>query len=437
MNFTATRCTVATMARFAALLVPCLLLGVACQDTAASDAESADEGWTIENPPRQTFTDQTLPRMEVPADEAMWPMIPAPLPEVGEDTNEAGILYSAHLMGHYQMRMLDDTEGFHYEYDPTNDTFNETDSVHRKVVSTFSLTWLYKLTRRDEYRFAVEHMLRFLEEDADEQEDGSLLLRDLGATAMFAMALTHHAKYTGTTAWDETIDKVGAHVLSLVNDDGSLNNGSPLYYAQAHLGIWRLYDYTQDPVYLDALENVGKFHYDNRDDDEFFNSQHLYGLWAHEPLTELYMLRPAEWIPEFVFENADAVLRGQYTPDNDDDDIDERLIGSFSESEDERRWRVVLKLEGTIDAYRLAKLVGDEERTEAYRKSALLAVEFLQEFQYRKGDTVDWPDPARAVGGTPYGFDSPIVRIEVPGHEVNAFVKVVEYMDLEDYPGRP
>ncbi|MEM6990696.1 MAG: hypothetical protein AAF721_09370 [Myxococcota bacterium] len=421
------------MDRLAPLVLPCMLLALGCQ--ASTDDGGDDSGWTIDDPPRVAFTDETLPRMEVPADESTWVDAEKPLPEMGEDTNEEGILYSAHLMGHYQMRMLSEAEGFHYEYDPTNDSFNETTSVHRKVVSTFSLTWLYKATLRDEYRFAVEHMLRFLEEDADEQEDGSLKLRDLGATAMFAMALTHHAKFAQTSEWDETIDKVGAHVLSLVNEDGSLNNGSPLYYAQAHLGIWRLYDYTQDPIYLDTLEKVGKFHYDNRNDSEYLDSVHLYGLWAHEPLTELYMLRPADWITEFVFDNADKVLEGQYTPD--DEDVDPKLIGSFRESDDERRWRVILKLEGTIDAYRLAVEVGDEERIEAYRKSSLLAVEFLQEFQYRKGDTDDWPAPGRAIGGTPYGFDNPIVRIEVPGHEVNGFVKVVEYMGLEDYPGRP
>jgi len=422
------------MARLAAFVLPLVFTLSGCQDSGSDEPDLGEAEWTIETPPRYTFTDDMLPQMEAPADESTWATTPAPLAEVGEDTNEPGVLYSAHLMGHYQMRMLDDVEGFHYEYDPTTDGYVETTSVHRKVVSTFSLTWLYKLTRRDEYRFAVEHMLRFLEEDADEQEDGSLKLRDLGATSMFAMALTHHAKYTGTTDWDETIDKVGAHVLSLVNEDGSLSDGSPLYFAQAHLGIWRLYDYTQDPVYLDTLERVGKFHYDNRDNPDYLDSVHLYGLWAHEALAELYVLRPAEWIPEFVFENADAVLRGQYTPL--DTDEDPRLIGSFKESEDERRWRVILKLEGTIDAYRLAVLVGDEERTEAYRKSSLLAVEFLQEFQYRKGDLDSVPNPALAIGGTPYGFDNPAVRIEVPGHEVNGFCKVVEYMDLEDYPGR-
>lgn len=417
-------------------LAAALVTLFACADD-GGEAASGDEGaddWTIEDPPRYAYTDQTLPRMEVPEDEATWPTAAVPLAEVGADTGEPGILYSAALMGYYQMRMLDADEGFHYEYDPTTDMYTETTSVHRKVVSTFSLTWLYKLTRREELRFSVERMLGFLEGESVELEDGTLELRDLGATAMFAMALTHHAKYTGATHWDDTIDKVAGHLMSLVNEDGSLDDGGPLYYAQAHLGIWRLYDYTQDEIYLDALERVGKYHYDHRDDPEVLDSKHLYGLWAHEPLTDLYLLRPLEWIPPFVFENADAVVRGQYTPL---DDVEERLVGSYEESSDDRRWRAILKLEGTIDAYRLAVAVGDEERIESYRRSSLLAVQFLQGLQYRAGETDAHPRPEAAVGGTPYGFDSPIVRIEVPGHEVNAFCKVVEYMDLEDYPARP
>jgi hypothetical protein len=402
------------------------------EDTGAESGEP--EGWTIEDPPRYAYTDETLPRMEVPADESTWPTAPVPLAEIGEDTGEPGILYSAALMGYYQMRMLDGSEGFHYEYDPTTDTYTETTSVHRKVVSTYSLTWLYKLTRREEQRFAVERMLTFLEDQSVELEDGTLELRDLGATAMFAMALTHHAKLTGTTAWDDTIERVGGHLMALVNEDGSLNDGSPLYYAQAHLGIWRVYDYTQDVAWLDTLEKVGKYHYDNRMNPEVLDSAHLYGLWAHEPLTELYMLRPADWIPEFVFANADAVVAGQYTPL---DDVDERLVGSFQESSDDRTWRALLKLEGIIDAYRLAVLVDDTEHIESYRKSTLLAVKFLQGLQYRKGETDQFPAPPLAVGGTPYGFESPIVRIEVPGHEVIGLCKVVQYMDLEDYPTAP
>lgn len=393
-----------------------------------------EDDWTIDDPPRHAYTDETMPRMEVPADESTWPGAPVPLPEVGEDTGEPGILYSAALMGYYQMRMLDAGEGFHYEYDPATDAYVETDSVHRKVVSTMSLAWLYRLTRRDELRFSIERMLAFLEDESVELDDGTLELRDLGATAMFAMALAQHIDQTGADRWQPTLDRVAGHLLALVNADGSLADGSPLYYAQAHLGIWRVYQSTGDELWLDTLERVGRFHYDHRDDPAYLDSRHLYGLWAHEALTELYLIRPLDWIPEFVFENADSVVADQYTPV---DDVDEQLVGSFVESADDRRWRAILKLEGTIDAYRLAVAVGDDERIERYRKSALLAVRFIQGLQYRGGETDDFPAPPLAVGGVPYGFDSPVVRIEVPGHAVAAMCKVVEYMDLEDYPAHP
>jgi hypothetical protein len=399
----------------------------------AGCGSSGDDEWTIDDPPRHAYTDETLPRMEVPEEES-WSTASVPLEEMGQDTGEPGILYSAALMAYYQMRMLDADEGFHYEYDPTGDGFIESDSVHRKVVSTISLATLHELTRREDLRFSVERMLAFLRDQAVEQEDGTLELRDLGATSMFAIALSQHIESAGAVAWEETLERVAGHLMSLVNPDGSLQDGSPLFYAQAHLGLWKVYRATGDELWLDTLERVARFHYEHRDDDTYVDSAHLYGLWAHEPLTELYMIRPLEWIPEFVFDNADSVIDDQYTPL---DDVDERLLGSFDESSEDRTWRAILKLEGTIDAYRLAVLVGDEERAERYRKSALLAVQFIQGLQYRRGDTGGFPDPARSVGGVPYGFDSPIVRIEVPGHAVVALCKVVQYMDLEDYPARP
>ena len=162
---------------------------------------------------------------------------------------------------------------------------------------------------------------------------------------------------------------------------------------------------------------------------------------------DLASLEMAELLNGVVEESDETDVGAVGAAENDGDAVAElggEVFGSHLEgggsdaveSGDEQRWRAILKLEGTIDAYRLAKLVGDEARAEAYRKASLLAVEFLQELQYREGDGADWPDPTRAIGGTPYGFEHPIVRIEVPGHEVNAFLKVVEYMDLEEYPGK-
>ncbi len=366
-------------------------------------------------------------------DEATWPTTPLPLVETATDAGDPGLVMTAAMCGYYQMRMADADVGFHYEYDPVADTYNEANNVHRKSVSVFSLTWLYAFTRREEFRFNVERGLSHLVGYAVQQPDGSLRLSDLGATSLLSMAMAQHAQVTGTTAWDETIDQLGAHLLTMIDADGSFNEGSPLSYAQAHLALWRLYDHTKDETYLDTLETVGKFFSDHRDDETWIDSFHIYGLWAHEPLTELYGVRPDDWLPEFVFHVADPVVDGQFTPL---DDVDESWIGGFVESETTPTWRTILKLEGTIDAYRMADWAGDEEHKARYRKSSIIAAQFLQRLQFRAGETQSHPQPALGLGGVPFSFDDPIIRIEVPGHMVNAILKTVEYLDLEDYPGR-
>jgi hypothetical protein len=398
----------------------------------AACAPADDAAWDVDDPPRHAFTDETPPHMEVPADESTWPTTALPLLETATDAGAPGIVATAAMCGYYQMRMADADVGFHYEYDPVADTYNEADNVHRKAVTVFSLTWLYRFTGRDEFRLNVERGLQHLVAATTEQEDGSLRLSDLGGTSLLIMAMSQHVKLTGTTAWDDTLQRLGTHLLSMIEPDGSFNEGGALSYAQAHLALWRIYDTTGDERYLDTLETVARFFYAHRDDDAWLSSKHLYGLWAHEPLTELYGVRPDAWMPEFVFEVADAVKAGQFTPV---DDVDPSWVGGFRESETMPTWRTILKLEGTIDAYRMADWAGDVGRAAAYRKSALIAVQFLQNLQFRAGDTGAHPHPELALGGTPFGFDDPTVRIEVPGHMVNAILKVVAYLDLEDYPG--
>ena len=56
--------------------------------------------------------------------------------------------------------------------------------------------------------------------------------------------------------------------------------------------------------------------------------------------------------------------------------------------------------------------------------------------QLRDGETDDFDDEDFVVGGTPFALDDPTTRLDVPHHMANAILKTVEYMDLEDYPGR-
>jgi len=332
------------------------------------------------------------------------------------------------------MRIQDADIGYHYEYDPDAGEFEESDNLHRKCGATFTQIWLYRFTRREEFRMSTRAALEYMLGRAEWQDDGTLMLRDLGATALVVLSLTEYGKLAQTDVWDAEIDALGEYLLARVQDDGSFSEGKSLQWAQAHQALWRLYAYTFDERYLDTLVQVGEYFYAHRDDPAIFGSAYLYGLWANEPLTNLYTLRPEPWIPELVLAVGDEVADRQFTPL---DDVDPAWVGGYWQNDGDGPpiWDSTLKLEAVIDAYRMAQVVDSEVHLDKFRKSALIGTAFLQGLQLRRGETDDFAEDEFVVGGTPFGLDDPVVRLDVPHHMANAILKVVEYMELEDYPG--
>jgi hypothetical protein len=410
--------------RARAPLAVALLAAVAC----------GEEPWDVDTPPRHVYDDSRPPFVEVPDGDADQDGMPAPFAQVGGDDGGPGIVYTAALAGYYIMRVQDDDIGFHYQYDPVSGAFEEDDNLHRKAGATFTQTWLYRFTGRPEFRMSARRAIAYLLSRAAWQDDGSLRLRDLGATSLISLSATEYGRLVATGEWDDEIAGLGEHLLSRVQDDGSFSEGTPLQWAQAHQALWRIYSYTGDERYLDALVAVARYFYDHRGDDDIIGPYYLYGLWANEPLTSLYQLRPEPWIRDLVFAVGDDVAGRQYTPV---DDVAEDWVGGFDPGgdSDEPGWNSTLQLEAMIDAYRMAETAGDAGRAARYRKSALVGAAFLQRLQHRVGDGGDFADEAFAAGGTPFALSDPVVRVDVPHHMANAILKVVEYLDLEDYPG--
>jgi hypothetical protein len=361
-----------------------------------------------------------------------------PFEQIGDDDRQPGIVYSAALAGYYLMRIQDADIGYHYEYEPIEGEWEEDDNLHRKCGATFTQVWLYRFTRRPEFRMSTRAALEYMIGRGEWQDDGTFKLRDLGATALVTLSLTEYGKLTDDTVWDPEIQGLGEYLLARVQDDGSFSEGKSLQWAQAHQALWRLYAYTYDERYLDALLKVARFFYDNRDDHDILGSAYLYGLWANEPLTNLYMLRNEEvWISEFVLEVGDEVAAEQYIPP--DDDVPPEWIGGYWPNDGrggQPIWDSTLKLEAVIDAFRMAQAVDSEIHVDRFRKSAIIGTQFLQRLQLREGETEDFADEDFVVGGTPFSLEDPTTRLDVPHHMANAILKTVEYMDLEDYPGR-
>lgn len=393
-----------------------------------------DRYWVIDNPPRFVYDDSRPPRVDVPDTVEEQDMLPVPFEQIGEDDGEPGIVYSAALAGYYLMRIQDPLLGFHYEFEPIAGEWVESDNLHRKCGATFTQVWLYRFTQRAEFRMSTRAALEYMIGRSELQDDGTRKLRDLGATALVLLSLTEYGRLTEDDVWDAEIDELGEYLLARVQDDGSFSEGNSLQWAQAHQSLWRLYVYTLDERYVNALEKVARYFYENRGDPDVIEYAYLYGLWANEPLTNLYSVRQNDWLSEFVLEVGEEVANRQFIPI---DDVDPEWVGGYWQNDGDGPpiWDSTLKLEAVIDAFRMARIVDSEVHIDLFRKSALIGTAFLQRLQHRRGETDDFEDEDFVVGGTPYALDDPTTRLDVTHHMANAILKTAEYLELEDYPG--
>ena len=402
-----------------------------------------DENWEVEDPAAYTYEASKTPTIELPADEGTWEDLELPLTQIGGDNGDTGITYSFALAAYYILGVQHVGTGvpFGYELEPVSGAWLDDDSWGRQVMAVITLVRAARVTDRPEFELGARLAIRELITDIEVQEDGSYKLSSIGPTALMVMAMTEHAGLTGTDEWDEEIDGFGAYILAAQDSDGSWTEGSRLTWQQLHKALWELYDYTGDVRYLDGLEATGKWHSENRDltgEAEPFEYPYLYGLWAAEPLVELYELRPNDWIPELVFSVGDEVIEKQWTPANVDKDSEQWEGGYFANPPNEDgppNWNHTIKLEAVIDCWRMADAVGDSERARLYRRSAIIGVQHMQDWQFREADTQGWDSERMAIGGMPLYVDDPSIRIDIPAHGGVAMMKVVKYLDLETYPG--
>lgn len=414
-----------------------LILLMACRPDVDLDA------WEAEEPPFVTYDDSKLPRVDL-VEEGL-DDLELPLTQTGEDSGEYGIVYAAALAGYYILRTqhVGYGEPHGYEWDPiANEWLTEEESLARQIMAIITQVRLFRFTERDEFEVAARLTLREVMEQAELQDDGTLRVYSIGSTALSIMALTEYAELTGSDEWDEEIDGLGAHVMARFNADGSWDEGARLQWQQLHKALWNLYTHTGDTAYLDALETTARWQYDNLDSGsevgaEMWEYPYLYGLWAAEPVTELYRLRGEEWMAELVFHVGDDVVADQYTPLNTDN---EAWVGGYyanpPNEDGAPNWNNTLKLEAVADCWAMAEAVGDEDRMWRYRRSALVGTEHLLRWQIRTGETDDYADPAFPIGGMPMYVDDPNVRIDIPAHGTLAITKVADYLDLEDFPGK-
>ncbi len=412
------------MKRWILLLV---LIAAACG--AKTDAPQVEDGV----PRSADYSAEAMPRAIVP-DGVDVTEVSLPLAQEGADTGQNGIVYAAVLGGYYLMRVQLEGGNFNYLYDIAEGTWSDEDSIHRQCGSTITQAFLMRVTQREEFRVSARRGLDYLHAKTETQEDGSLELSGMGATALLTIATSIYTLNSDDDTYKATLEPMGQNLLQYLDlETGEFLKTDSIFLApgQLMMALEHLHAATEDDKYLDALELAAKWAVAN---PEAHGWGPYFGLWANEPLTYLYARRPDPSYAEAAYAMADPIVALQHVPG---DVSNKEWEGGYAPNEEGGKpsWSTCLNLEAVADAYRMAALHGDEERKAKYGQSAKWAAGYLMRLQFREGETDKHADPALLIGAVPFAFGGNSVRVDVTHHVANSLVKTADYLEIEDFPG--
>ena len=126
--------------------------------TSSCDEEDTDRDVPplLDELPAAVFDDESTPRVELPEDDAERAALSPPLAQIGGDSGAEGLTYAAALGGYYIMRTQLANGSFNYRFDPNENTWADEDSLARQCGATYTLSYLYAVTQREEFRIAAE-----------------------------------------------------------------------------------------------------------------------------------------------------------------------------------------------------------------------------------------------------------------------------------------
>lgn len=156
-----------------------------------------------------------------------------------------------------------------------------------------------------------------------------------------------------------------------------------------------------------------------------WHAQAYYNVWLETKDPEL---------AKFVFDMSDWLLGVQQWEDVDYDDAQGRFHDPNRPFGPAHASSTGVYMEGLIDAFCLARELGEDERRETYRRSIIRGLRSLNQLIYR--DEIDmWYARDRDIlrGGVPTTVYDNIVRIDNIQHNLMAILKILREFEPGDY----
>lgn len=267
----------------------------------------------------------------------------------------------------------------------------------------------------------------------------------LGGQALALVALLERRRVTGDRGHDRLIAQMATFLRQFEVPGGSgrmysrylapsrrfaLAPVSEYYPGEALLAFTRLAQQFPRGGYLQDARRVARYLVHERDGDiprlgRVPREDH----WLTLALSELHRLDPDPDYARVVYLQADSMIANQATARDGAD-----VIGASLAQDPINYTSTATKAEALAGAWALARHTGDARRARRLATAQQRTIQFLMRVQYTQANTIDFPEPARAIGAWPQDAYEDYVRIDFVQHNISALSDAAHLIVTGDVP---
>ena len=312
----------------------------------------------------------------------------------------------------------------------------------RRLASTWALASVGNYFKQAKYTDAAKRSIEYMLKNyyqADEEKGFGYLRAgpeaNLAVTAFALLSLIeigdpefHADEAKGLTAFlfameDREKGRLNPVYLSETVDEAAreeLFERKEVYYpGEALTALMTLYGKTKDPACLALAERVFEYY---RRFFERTRKKASFAPWQSKAYAMVFLATGKKKYADFVLNMNDKVLT--YQRGRDEVYVDK--VGSFFSSG--ASYSAGVMIESLVEAYRVARKLGDKERATRYREAIRMGNRFLLQCQYRPENMFTAPDPARTLGGVRTSLYDSSVRIDAVQHTACALQGTLEHL---------
>lgn len=335
-----------------------------------------------------------------------------------------------------------------YKYFPSQRRESDSNNMIRQWMASIALT---QIASRNANPFYMEQAEKNIDYNLRHfyHEEGELGIIEfegkvkLGALALAALALVEHPK---REKWKREEKALLRTILSMWNEDGSFTGflrpegyggGAQNFYPGEALLLWAvLYEKEKDAALL--MRFMKSF--------EYYRAWHLvpnnrnpaFVPWHTQAYYIIWKLIKNDELKDFIFTMNDWLIdvMQQWREDSPYGDVWGRFYSADHPYGPPHASSTGVYLEGLIDAYKLAKAVGDKKRVEKYRIAILRGIRSQMQLQFVNDvDMFYLPKPERkyVYGGLRTTVYHNEVRCDNIQHGLMGIFKIADEFKPGDY----